>query len=102
MTQYRVTATVKEIRGKCPLYTLGDKIVFERFYVKSSQSRDICIHAFSAMSTLLSALLHGTSARDLAIGSKPDVGYIQCPDPGPPHTMGGTVVFELKRQTTQQ
>jgi len=102
LKQYRVIATVKEIRGKCPLYTLGDKIVFEGFYVKSSQSRDICIHAFSAMSTLLSALLHGTSARDLGIGSKPDVGYVQCSDPGPPYTKGGTVVFELKQQTVRQ
>ena len=102
MKKYRVTATVKEMRGKCPLYALGDKIVFEGFYIKSSQSRDICIHAFSAMSTLLSALLHGASAIDLGIGSKPDVGHVQCPDPGPPHTVGGTVVFLLKRQTTQQ
>ena len=101
MKIYRVTATVKEIRGKCPLYALGDKIVFEAFYVKSTQSRDICIHAFSAMSTLLSAFLHGASAIDLGIGSKPDVGYIQCPDPGPPHTMGGTVVFKLKRRIKQ-
>lgn len=98
MTQYRVTATVKEIRAKCPLYTLGDKIVFEDFYAKSSKSEDMCIHAFSAMSTLISALLHGRSAVDLGIGSEPDVGHIQCPDPGPPYTKGGTVVFELRRQ----
>jgi len=98
LTQYRVTATVKEIRGKCPLYAHGEKIVFEDFYVKSSQSKDICIHAISAMSTLLSTLLHGRSAVDLGIGPEPDVSYIQCPDPGPPYTKGGTVVFELKRQ----
>ena len=99
--RYRVVAAVREIRGKCPIYNLGDKIVFEGFCIKSSDSRDICIHVFSAMSTLLSAFLHGTSAKDLGIGSEPDTGYIQCPDPGRPYTKGGTVIFELTRQIIQ-
>jgi len=49
------------------------------------------------MSTLLLALLYGTFAIELGIGVEPDVGYVQCPDPGPPCTKGGTVIFELKR-----
>ena len=101
MTRCRVIATVKEVQGKCPLYKLGDRIVFEGFYVKSNESNDVCIHAFAAMSTLLSAFLHGTLAKDLGIGVEPDVGYVQCPDPGPPYTKGGKVIFELKRQTDQ-
>lgn len=101
MMKYRVIATVKEIRGKCPLYNIGDEIVFESFYVKSRRSRDVCMHAFSGMSTIVSALLHVISAKDLEIGSKPDVGYIQCPDRGPPYTKGGTVMFELKRLVIQ-
>jgi len=50
------------------------------------------------MSTLLSTLLHGTSTTDLGIGVEPDIGYVQCPDSGPPCTKGGTVIFELKRE----
>jgi len=50
------------------------------------------------MTTLLSAFLHGTSAKELGIGVEPDLGYVQCPDPGPPCTKGGTVIFELKRE----
>jgi len=98
LTQYKVTATVKETRGICPLYKPGDKIFFESFYMKSKESKDLCIHAFASMTTLLSAFLHGTSATDLGIGVEPNIGYIQCPDPGPPCTKGGTVIFELKRE----
>ena len=37
------------------------------------KSRDICLHAFAAMSTILSALLHGASATELGIGSEENV-----------------------------
>ena len=96
--RYRVTVSVKEVRGICPLYKPGDRIVFERFYLKSSSSKDLCIHVFSALSTLLSAFLHGSSAKDLGIGESDDIGYLQCPDPGPEYTKGGTVIFELIRE----
>jgi uncharacterized repeat protein (TIGR04076 family) len=88
---------VKEIRGFCPVYKRGDIILINRFFFESKKSANICIHAFSSMSTLLSAFVHGVSAKDLGIGSEDDVGYLQCPDPGPPYTSGGTVVFELRR-----
>ncbi|MFB0569466.1 MAG: TIGR04076 family protein [Nitrososphaeria archaeon] len=94
---HRITATVKNIRGTCPIYKPNDKLVFEGFYLLSHQSSPVCIHALSAMNTLLSPFLHGVGADELGIGSSPDIGYLQCPDPGPPYTSGGTVTFELKR-----
>lgn len=100
--KYRITATVKEIKGHCPVYRVGDKIVFERFYIKAKHSGDVCMHALAAMSTLLSAFLHGSSAKDLGMGSNDDIGYLQCPDPGPPCTKGGTVVFELRRERIEE
>ncbi|MGB9630959.1 MAG: TIGR04076 family protein [Candidatus Methanodesulfokora sp.] len=95
---YRVTLEAKEVRGFCPIYKKGDKIVLNRFYIDVASSKDICIHMFSAFLTILSAFAHGSSAVDLGIGSLEDVGYLQCPDPGPPYTRGGTVVFELRRE----
>jgi uncharacterized repeat protein (TIGR04076 family) len=53
---------------------------------------------FSSLLTLLSAFAHGSSAIELGIGSSEDIGYLQCPDPGPPYTEGGTVIFELRRE----
>jgi len=95
---YRVRAVVEEVRGKCPIYKPGDSIVFERFYISSRESSRVCMHALSAMLTLLSAFIKGVSAVDLGIGEQPDVGWVQCPDPGPPRTCGGTVVFKLVRE----
>ena len=98
---HQITITVKEVHGHCPIYKTGDKIIVEKFYIDSKKSKNICLHAFAAISTLLSALIHGSSAMDLGIGSEENVGYIQCPDPGPPCTKGGTVLFELKREATE-
>lgn len=47
--------------------------------------------------SFLSAFSHGTSARGLGMGSRDDERYVQCPDPEPPYTKGGTIVFRLKR-----
>lgn len=55
MDSLRTTAIVREIKGTCPIYELGDKLVFKNFYLKSKESKDVCIHAFVAMSTLISA-----------------------------------------------
>jgi len=98
MAPYRVIIKVKEVRGYCPLYKPGDVIVLEKFYIKSKESANICVHAFTSLISLLSAFSHGYSAKDLGIGETDDVGYLQCPDPGPPITKGGTVIFELRRE----
>jgi len=97
MALYKVLVTVKEIEGNCPVYKIGDKILLEGYYIKSSKSANICIHAFASMISLLSAFSHGSSAKDLGIGEKDDEGVLQCSDPGPPYTKGGRVIFSLKR-----
>ena len=98
MALYEVELRVREVRGRCPLYREGDVIVLRGFYIDSKRSAPVCMHAFLAMSSLLSAFSHGTDATDLGIGKEKDIGYLQCPDPGPPCTTGGTVVFEVVRR----
>jgi len=98
---YRVVIEVKEVRGYCPVYKVGDRIVVEKFYVDTARSSNICMHALVSMATLLSAFMKGYSAKLLGIGDRDDIGYVQCPDPGPPYTRGGTVIFELKREVVE-
>jgi len=93
-----VKIQVREIHGRCPLYKPGDEIILEGYYIDTKNSAPVCMHAFLALSSLLSAFSHGSSAIDLGIGETDDIGYLQCPDPGPPCTRGGTVLFELKRE----
>lgn len=95
---YQIVITVKEVRDYCPIYKVGDKIFVKKFYIESKNSQNICIHAFAAISTLLSAFLHGSSAIHLGISAQENIGFLQCPDCGPPYTRGGTVIFELKRE----
>ena len=102
MSAYCLTITVKSIQGECPLYKVGDKIVLEKFYIKTMESDNVCIHVFSAMLSLLSAFVHGASAIELGIGTEEDKGYLRCPDPGPPYTKGGTVLFEIKREVIKE
>ncbi len=98
--KYIVILEVEKVEGYCPLYKVGDKIVLRNFYIDSRKSANICMHLFAAFSTLLSAFAHGSSAIDLGIGKTEDTGYLQCPDPGPPYTKGGTVLFKLTRKRT--
>jgi uncharacterized repeat protein (TIGR04076 family) len=100
--RYKIILSVKDIQGNCPLYEVGDKIVIEHFYIESSLSQNICLHAFSAMLSLLSAFSHGVSAKELGIGPEENIGYLQCPDPGAPYTGGGRVLFELRREALNE
>lgn len=102
MSAYCLTITVKSIQGECPLCKVGDKIVLEKFYIKTTESDNICIHALSSMLSLLYAFVHGTSAIELGIGTDEHKGYLRCPDPGPPYTKGGTVLFEIKREVVKE
>ena len=102
MKKYRVRAKVVRITGTCPIYKVGDEIVIDRFFIDTQKSKNVCIHALSALLSLLSAYLHGNSAIDLGIGKEENKGYMQCPDPGPPWTCGGTVLFELIREEIKE
>lgn len=98
MGDYRIQVKVEHIKGKCPVYKPGDTIIIDKFYINTSKSANVCIHAFGALLSLLSAFIHGSSAKELGIGKEHDIGYLQCPDPGPPITCGGTVTFKLIRE----
>ena len=96
---YEVVIEVAEVRGSCAAgYRPGDRFVIKGFYIDPKKwEAKICIHALTAMMSLLSPFIHGVSAKLLGIGDREDEGYIQCPDPGKPYTCGATVVFRVKR-----
>ena len=99
MVSYRVVIKVKEVIGKCAAgYKPGDMIIVENFYILPLQHNKICLHALNSMLNLLMPFLKGISAKKLGIGNCDSVGYIRCPDPGPPYTSGGSVIFELRRE----
>ena len=97
----KLILTVKEIRGKCPVHKLGDKIVVESPEIVTDKTDALCIHALGSMLSVLVPLARGVGFKELGLTVKEgNVGYIQCLDPGPPYTLGGTVIFEIKREST--
>jgi uncharacterized repeat protein (TIGR04076 family) len=90
---------VCEVRGKCPVYKVGDKIVVDDPEIVLEKTDALCTHALSSLLHYTLALEHGADPVELGL-SKPEDrehAYIQCLDPGAPYTQGGTVVFKIRR-----
>jgi len=96
---YRLIITVKEIRGRCPVFSVGDSVVIESPEVIPEKTDAMCVHALGSMLSMIIALSRGISFKELGLATEEgDLGYLQCPDPGPPYTPGGTVIFEIRRE----
>jgi uncharacterized repeat protein (TIGR04076 family) len=90
---------VVEVRGYCPVYRVGDKIVVDDPEIVLGKTDALCTHALSSLLHYVLALERGADPVELGL-SKPEDNehaYIQCVDPGQPYTEGGTVVFRLRR-----
>lgn len=99
--KYRLVITVKEIRGKCPVFKVEDRIVIDVPEIAPKEADALCIHALGSMLPMIVALSKGVSFKELGLAKEDgEVGYVQCLDPGPPYTPGGTVIFEIEREVT--
>lgn len=97
--KYRLVISVKEIRGNCPVFNVGDRIVVESPNIIVEKTDSICVHAFGCMLSMIVALSSGISFKKLGLAREEgEKGYIQCLDPGKPYTDGGTVLFEVRRE----
>jgi len=97
---HRLVLSVKEIRGRCPVHKVGDRIVVDSPKIDTGKTDALCIHALGSMLSMLVPLARGASFKDLGLAvQEGNVGYVQCLDPGPPYTLGRTVIFEIKRET---
>ena len=93
---------VAEIRGKCPVYKKGDKIVINDPEIVLEKTDAICIHALAPLLHYVVALRNGIAPRRLGLSKEKDVAYIQCVDPGEPYTEGGTVIFKCHKLEKQE
>lgn len=95
----RLVITVKEIRGKCPVHKIGDKIIVETPEIVTAQTDALCVHALGSVLSMIIPLARGMSFKDLGLAHREgNIGYVQCLDPGEPYTPGGTVIFEIRRE----
>jgi len=98
----RLVITVKEIKGKCPVHKVGDRIIVEAPSIITAQTDSLCVHALGSLLSMMIPLARGISFKDLGLAHKErNVGYVQCLDPGEPYTPGGTVIFEIRRESAK-
>jgi uncharacterized repeat protein (TIGR04076 family) len=91
---------VVEIRGRCPVYRVGDSIVLkEGFILEPGEKGALCMHSLGSILPYYVALSHGIKAQELGLsrrGGTSEKAYVQCLDPCD-ITGGGTVVFAISR-----
>ena len=85
---------VQEVKGKCPVYKKGDKIVIDKEKVVLDKTDGICIHALPSLLHYVVALREGINPKKLGLSKDDKFAYIQCLDPGDTYTHGGTVIFK--------
>ncbi len=90
----RLEIKVTEIRGKCPVFNVGDRITIKGPRIDLENTDAVCTHAFASLLPYIVALRKGIKPSELGLG-RGDKAYVQCLDPGPPYTDGGTVIFEI-------
>ena len=90
---------VHEIKGSCPVYKIGDRILIEDPRILLEKTDALCSHALSTLLHYVLILEHNWSPVKLGLSTTddPDCAYMQCVDPGKPYTEGGTVIFKCKR-----
>ncbi|MBN1843901.1 MAG: TIGR04076 family protein [Deltaproteobacteria bacterium] len=93
----RLIITVKEIKGNCPVYQVGDKIVLDEGYrLNLKETDNMCMHSLASIMPYYVALYRGIDPRDLGLSKNGKKAHVQCLDPCE-YTGGGTVIFEIER-----
>ena len=93
----RLLITVKEIKGNCPVYRIGDRIVLDDGYrLNLKETDNVCMHSLSSIMPYYVALYRGVDPKKLGLSREGKKAYVQCLDPCD-YTGGGTVIFEIER-----
>lgn len=96
----KLIVKVKEIKGRCPVYKIGDKIVLDDGYrMNLVETTAVCMHSLSSLLPYYNAIMKGIEPKDLGLARMEggDYAYVQCLDPCN-YTGGGTVIFEIERR----
>ena len=96
----KLVITVVKIKGRCPVYKVGDKIVLDNGYnLNVSETTAMCMHSMGSIIPYHVALAKGVRPEQMGLAhkSKKDgKAYVQCLDPVE-ETGGGTVTFSIER-----
>lgn len=89
---------VTDIKGQCPVYAVGDRIVVDDGYrVNLKETDAICLHSLASLMPYYVALSRGVDPAGLGLVGEDGRTYVQCLDPAE-ITGGGTVTFVITVQ----
>jgi uncharacterized repeat protein (TIGR04076 family) len=90
-----VRIRVAGIEGECPVHSVGDQFFIDGPSLVSEGP--VCIHALPTLIHYGAMLREGADPVELGLAKGGRAAFVACPDPGPPLTDGGTVIFEIGR-----
>lgn len=94
----KLVIEVVEIKGNCPVYKSGDKIILDHGYKVDLKKTDhICLHSLASLLPYYNALARKVSPVDMGLARSGKDAYVQCLDPMK-YTGGGTVTFRISRK----
>ena len=94
----KLVIRVCQVKGQCPVYQVGDRIVLDEGYRLNLEETDhVCMHSLASIMPYYIPLYRGVDPRQLGLSPDQNKGYIQCPD-ACEYTGGGTVIFEISRE----
>jgi len=90
---------VVEVRGRCPVHKVGDRILIDEARIVLNETDALCVHALPVLLHYAVALDEGADPVKLGLTKPEDRehAYLQCLDPWKPYTDGGTVIFRCRR-----
>ena len=89
---------VAEIKGKCPVYSEGERIILDDGYkVNLKETDNICMHSLGSILPYYVALSKKISPQELGLAQEGEDAFVQCLDPRK-YTGGGTVTFKISRK----
>ena len=86
-----------EIRGKHPVYQVGDQMVINRPRILVDRTNTICVHALSTLLHYVVALDEGADPIKLGLSKDNEYAYMHCIDLGESYIQGGNVAFKYRR-----
>jgi uncharacterized repeat protein (TIGR04076 family) len=96
----KLVIRVEDIKGRCPAYEVGDRIVLDGgFRLNLEETTAGCMHSFASIMPYHIAISKGVEPGQMGLAHKEREdgrAYVQCLDPCE-WTGGGTVTFSIER-----
>jgi hypothetical protein len=105
VAKYRVIYEVEDMRGSCPLYKVGDRIVIDSLgsteVINLKESSAVCLRVIDNMWNCL-VWQYGSDRIVTHLSGVNGECRTSCTMPGEPYTSCGYVIFRIRREKLEK